>query len=217
MGRADYGALCTGSARQRDQPDRVLPGLLVSPVRRPSALLGTRALDAPFGAVDYSVTVWINGAYAGAHDGGSTPFAFDVTAWATDSRFEIVVRAEDDPQASRQASRQAGWQLNPHSIWYPRTTGIWQTVWMERVPETRIGRIAFTPNLARWEIGVQAWLEGTRRANLRLGVKLRSGAQVLASDTYQIVAGELHRGIALSDPGIATRATSCCGVLTRRT
>ena len=155
-----------------------------------------------FGAVDYSATVWINGAYVGSHEGGNTPFAFDVTEWTKESPCEIVVRAEDDPHDLAKPRGKQDWQLHPHSIWYPRTTGIWQTVWMEKVPDTRIGRVAFTPDLARWELGVQAWLEGTRRGNLRLGVKLRSGATVLAADTYQIVAGEVHRGVALSDPGI---------------
>jgi hypothetical protein len=62
--------------------------------------------------------------------------------------------------------------------------------------------VAFTPNLARWEIGVQVWLEGERRSNLRLGVRLRNDRSVLAADTYQVLGGEVHRGIALSDPGI---------------
>ena len=155
-----------------------------------------------FGAVDYKATVWINGLYVGEHEGGYTPFTFDVTDWAPHAVCEIVVRAEDDPHDLAKPRGKQDWQLEPHSIWYPRTTGIWQTVWMERVPSTRIGRVAFTPNLARWEIGVQAWIEGERRPGLRLSVKLRSAADVLAADTYQVVNDEVHRGVALSDPGI---------------
>jgi hypothetical protein len=155
-----------------------------------------------FGAVDYSATVWVNGIYIGEHEGGNTPFSLDVTDYAQDDRLEVVVRAEDDPHDLAKPRGKQDWHLQPHSIWYPRTTGIWQTVWMERVPRTRIGRLAFTPNLARWEIGVEAWLDGERRLPLRLGVKLRHGATVLAADTYQLVNGEVHRGIALSDPGI---------------
>jgi hypothetical protein len=92
--------------------------------------------------------------------------------------------------------------LEAHSIWYPRTTGIWQTVWVETVPATRISRVAFTPDLGRWQIGVEAWLEGIRRADVRLAITLRSGTTLLAADTYQVVSGEVHRGVALSDPGI---------------
>jgi beta-galactosidase/beta-glucuronidase len=155
-----------------------------------------------FGAVDYSATVWVNGVYAGSHDGGYTPFTFDITALAADTRCVVVVRAEDDPHDLTKPRGKQDWQLEPHSIWYPRTTGIWQTVWIEKVPRTRIGRVAFTAHLARWEIGVETWLEGDRRPGLRLGVKLRSRGTVLAADTYLVVSGEVHRGIALSDPGV---------------
>ena len=154
-----------------------------------------------FGAVDWRATVWINGRYVGDHEGGYTPFSFDITDVVA-TTCEIVVRAEDDPHDLAKPRGKQDWQLEPHSIWYPRTTGIWQTVWLERVPATRIGRVAFTPNLARWEIGLQAWLDGDRRAPLRLGVRLRTRDTVLAVDTYQIVNYEVHRGIALSDPGI---------------
>jgi beta-galactosidase/beta-glucuronidase len=156
-----------------------------------------------FGAVDWRATVWVNGHYAGEHEGGYTPFSLDVTdRLGPDGDCEIVVRADDDPHDLAKPRGKQDWQLEPHSIWYPRTTGIWQTVWLEKVPPTRIGRLAFTPNLARWELSFQMWLEGDRRQDLRLGIKLRSRGTMIASDTYLVVAGEVHRGIALSDPGI---------------
>ena len=49
---------------------------------------------------------------------------------------------------------------------------------------------------------MEVWLDGPRRPDLRLGVKLRRGETILAADTYDVVSGEVHRGIALSDPGI---------------
>ena len=114
----------------------------------------------------------------------------------------IVVRAEDDPSDLAKPRGKQDWQLEPHSIWYPRTTGIWQTVWLETVPSTWIERIRWTPNLERWELGLEAWLGGMRRETLKLGVKLRAGDMLLADDTYTVIAGEVHRRIALSDPGI---------------
>jgi beta-galactosidase/beta-glucuronidase len=155
-----------------------------------------------FGAVDWHATVWVDGAYLGEHQGGYTPFQFDITDFVTQAECVVVVRAEDDPHDLTKPRGKQDWLLQPHSIWYPRTTGIWQTVWLERVPSTRIGRVWFTPNLARWELGLQVWLEGERRPDLRLSVRLRSAGTLLATDTYQIVNGEVHRGIALSDPGI---------------
>ena len=155
-----------------------------------------------FGAVDSRATVWVNGIRLGSHEGGYTPFSFDITQLAHHGACEIVVQAQDDPHDLAKPRGKQDWQLEPHSIWYPRTTGIWQTVWIERVPATRIDRLAFTPNLARWEIGVQAWIEGERRDGLRLSVKLNCHGQTIAADTYLVVSGEVHRGIALSDPGI---------------
>jgi hypothetical protein len=155
-----------------------------------------------FGAVDYAAKVWINGGEAAAHEGGYTPFTVDITPFITNGRAIIVVRAFDDPLDLSQPRGKQDWQLEPHSIWYPRTTGIWQTVWLETVPSTWIDRIRWTPNLERWEIGFEAWLAGARREGLKLGVKLRVGNTLLADDTYAVVAGEVHRRIALSDPGI---------------
>jgi beta-galactosidase/beta-glucuronidase len=155
-----------------------------------------------FGAIDYRATVWVNGCEVGSHEGGYTPFTIELKWLVNAAHLVIVVRAEDDPADLSQPRGKQDWQLNPHSIWYPRTTGIWQTVWLEAVPATYIDRIRWTPNLERWEISLETWLKGTRREGLRLGVKLRVGDTLLADDTYTVVAGAVHRRIALSDPGI---------------
>lgn len=155
-----------------------------------------------FGAIDWRATVWINGVCAGEHEGGYTPFSFDITDLLRASSCEITVRAEDDPHDLAKPRGKQDWQLEPHSIWYPRTSGIWQTVWLEKVPATRIGRVTFTPDLAHWQVGVQMCLDGERRADVRLSIRLRSGTTILAADTYQVVSGEVHRGVTLSDPGI---------------
>jgi len=162
------------------------------------------AVHLHFGAVDYAATVWVNGRLLGRHHGGYTPFWFDITRCiGPQGAVEIVVRAEDDPQDLAKPRGKQDWQLEPHSIWYPRTTGIWQTVWIERVPATFVERVRWTPNLERWEIGLGASLGGVRRQGLRLRVKLEGPGRVLiADDTYQVVHGEVHRRIALSDPGI---------------
>ena len=167
----------------------------------PAAVDGERWL-LHFGAVDYAATVWVNGIRTGEHCGGYTPFSFDITDLLTAGSTEIVVRAEDDPYDLTKPRGKQDWLREAHSIWYPRTTGVWQTVWLEKVPGTRIGRIAFTPDLGRWDIGVEVWLDGVHRNDLRLGIKLRSGTTLLAADTYQVIGGEVHRGVALSDPGI---------------
>ncbi len=172
----------------------------------PAAAPGERII-LRFGAVDYRATVWIDGCYAGSHEGGYTPFALDITdlLWP-DAPHQIVVRAEDDPHDLAKPRGKQDWQRFPHSIWYPRTTGIWQTVWLEKLPANWIDTLRWSASLADWDIGIEAVVGGPRRDDLRLEVRLTAGdgpAQtVLAHDVYGVVAGEVHRRIALSDPGI---------------
>jgi beta-galactosidase/beta-glucuronidase len=171
-------------------------------VPRPLLAPGERLL-LHFGAVDYAATVWVNGMRAMHHEGGYTPFTFDVTEVLGDREtIEIAVRAEDDPADLAKPRGKQDWQIHPHSIWYPRTTGIWQTVWLERVPPSWIEDLRWTPNLERWEIGLEALVSGEPRDVLWLSVKLRANGHLLADDSYRVIAGEVHRRIALSDPGI---------------
>jgi beta-galactosidase/beta-glucuronidase len=157
-----------------------------------------------FGAVDYSATVWVDGKLAFQHEGGYTPFGGDIAPLLAVDReaHEIVVRAHDDPADLAKPRGKQDWQLLPHSIWYPRTTGIWQTVWLERVSKCRIRSINWTPNLARWEIGFDAEIANADALATRVAVKLQVDDLILAHDQYLVVAGEVDRRIALSDPGI---------------
>ncbi|MFN2431781.1 MAG: glycoside hydrolase family 2 protein [Gemmatimonadota bacterium] len=156
-----------------------------------------------FGAVDYAATVWVNGEIAARHEGGYTPFRSDLTdLLAAGGSQEVVVRAEDDPHDLAKPRGKQDWLLEPHAIWYPRTTGIWQTVWLETTPATSLAALRWASNLERWEIELDALVEGRSRDDLRLRVKLHVGDLVLADDTYAVVAGEVRRRIALSDPGI---------------
>jgi beta-galactosidase/beta-glucuronidase len=156
-----------------------------------------------FGAVDYESEVWINGHVAGHHEGGYTPFTFDVTdEIQEDGPQELVVHAIDDPHDLTKPRGKQDWQLESHSIWYPRTTGIWQEVWLEPVPATRIGRVRWAANLERWEIAIECMIEGERTADHSLYLRLTTDHGVLADDRYRVIAGEVNRRIALSDPGI---------------
>jgi beta-galactosidase/beta-glucuronidase len=156
-----------------------------------------------FGAVDYQAKVWINEQYLGSHEGGHTPFNFDVTDFLNESGDqEIILCADDDPLDLTKPRGKQDWQKEPHSIWYPRTTGIWQTVWLEEVPHTFIKKLRCTPLLERWEIGCEVFIEGDCPEGFELKIKLSCGEQLLASDRYLIIHREVHRRIAMSDPGI---------------
>jgi beta-galactosidase/beta-glucuronidase len=156
-----------------------------------------------FGAVDSEAVVYLDGRFVGRHEGGYTPFSIDLTPHVgSGGEHELVVQADDDPLDLAKPRGKQDWQREPHSIWYPRTTGIWQTVWLERLPPTAIAALRWTPNLARWEIGLQAVIDGVEPDTHVLEVLLRARGQVLAHDRYQVVAGEIVRRIGLSDPGI---------------
>jgi beta-galactosidase/beta-glucuronidase len=157
-----------------------------------------------FGAVDYAATVWVDGRLAGSHEGGYTPFTIDLTPFlaAGSGPPMIVVRAEDDPHDLAKPRGKQDWQLQPHSIWYPRTTGIWQTVWTEVVPPCFIKSVRWTANLERWELGFEACVATGSRSRVRMRVYLYIGDLLIADDTFTVIAGEVHRRIALSDPGI---------------
>jgi beta-galactosidase/beta-glucuronidase len=156
-----------------------------------------------FGAVDHAATVWINGVEATRHEGGYTPFEIDITDLLVPGPQTLIVRAEDDSRDLEKPRGKQDWQLHPHSIWYHRTTGIWQTVWLERVSATYIGALQWTSNLERWELGVNATLSGVERDDLvSLHLTLRIGEVVLVDDSYGVFGGKVHRQFALSDPGI---------------
>lgn len=156
-----------------------------------------------FGAVDYRASVWVNDRLVVTHEGGYTPFATDVTDVLTaEGPQTVVVRAVDDPHDLAKPRGKQDWLLEPHGIWYPRTTGIWQTVWLEAVPSSHVDWLRWRANVERWEIALDARVAGPVRDDLRLDVTLRARGKTIASDSYGVVAGEVSRRIALLDPGI---------------
>jgi beta-galactosidase/beta-glucuronidase len=156
-----------------------------------------------FGAVDYAAHVWVNGLRVGSHEGGHTPFRFDVTAALKPSGRQVVtVLAEDDPADLTKPRGKQDWQLEPHSLWYPRTTGIWQTVWLERVARTYVEKIRWTPHVEGFSIGFEARIVGDLADDLSCEVELRHGDRLLAADRYRVIDREVDRRIVLSDPGI---------------
>ena len=104
-----------------------------------------RRLMLRFGAVDYRARVWVDGQLAGSHEGGHTPFSIDVTHLLNSGGdHELVVRAEDDANDVAQPRGKQDWREVPHAIWYHRTTGIWQPVWLESVPDIAIESLSWT-------------------------------------------------------------------------
>jgi hypothetical protein len=171
-------------------------------VALPAPAPGARLL-LHFGAVDHRATVWVNGAEVARHEGGYTPFSADVTdVLVPDGDQEIVVRAVDDPLDLEQPRGKQDWKAEPHSIWYPRTTGIWQTVWAEEVPASHVAEVGWRASVPEWTLDLAVRLGGEPRPGLRLEVTLRAGDRVLVEDRYSFEQGQLRRRILLKDPGV---------------
>ena len=156
-----------------------------------------------FGAVDHRATVWIDDVLVTTHEGGYTPFCCDITDSMRPGRpVTLVVRADDDPLDLAKPRGKQDWLPEPHSIWYPRTTGIWQSVWMEQVPSAWISRLRWTPSLVNWDLHLECWFEGNLSGRLQLDVTVTVRGRVLAAASYRLTGDELARRIGFSDPGI---------------
>ncbi len=98
-----------------------------------------------FGAVDYKCEVSVNGTCFGTHTGGYFPFEIDITKALLDGENEITLKVTDPSEMGSQAS---GKQTSKRgNIWYTPQSGIWQTVWLEEVPENYIKSLKITPDI----------------------------------------------------------------------
>lgn len=122
--------------------------------------LGGRVLI-HFGAVDHDTYLYVNGKKAGYHSGGYTSFAFDITEYLNEGENVIAVNAQDitrDPMVARGKQSELYYS---HNCDYTRTTGIWQTVWLEYVPNAYIKSFKLYPDPDNATLGVSAVLEGS--------------------------------------------------------
>ena len=135
-----------------------------------------------FGAVDHTATVWVNGELVATHEGGQSPFVADVTD-AVDDRGDnvVVVRAVDLPSDVSVLRGKQDWREEPHSIWYHRTTGIWQPVWLECVPGTSIDGVAIRSDIPSATIDVDVRLTGaTSHTDLWVRVEISHDGETIA-------------------------------------
>jgi beta-galactosidase/beta-glucuronidase len=119
-----------------------------------------------FGAVDYRATVWINGVEVVRHEGGHSPFTADITAALRSRDNVIVVRAEDSLTDKTIPRGKQYWKEEPEGIFYTATTGIWQPVWLEPLPERRISSLRLTARREPGEVDFE--VEGEAEVVVRL-------------------------------------------------
>jgi hypothetical protein len=127
-----------------------------------------------FEAVDWGTKVFINGAGIGDHTGGYEPFDFDVTERLKAGENEIMVEVWDPCDETSEYEPPRGKQVrNPNGIWYTSVTGIWQSVWLEWVPERSLESVAFRPDVATSKLSVTPRVRGPIGIDAKVEVTLR--------------------------------------------
>lgn len=113
-----------------------------------------------FDAVDYEAHVFINGVKVGVHKGGYASFKMDITSFVKEGANEVLVCVYDDGRSKNQPRGKQSSAYYSHGCDYTRTTGIWQTVWLEFVPKTYIKNFRFYPNVSESSLTIQAEVVG---------------------------------------------------------
>lgn len=130
-----------------------------------------------FEAVDYQATVWVNARKVGTHTGGNLPFSFDITSALQEGENTLTVKVLDATDSTYQLHGKQ--RLNPQGIWYTPVTGIWQTVWLEEVPQNWLSQIKVIGK-TDGTVALSANFEGPLRGQLSLKAKALLNGKVVA-------------------------------------
>lgn len=151
-------------------------------IRIPSAWSG-RHVWLNFGAADYETHVYIDGKEVGTHYGTGSSFGFDITKYVkAGEAHNLVVQVNDDLRSKLQPGGKQSTRLNSYSCLYTRTTGIWQTVWMEAADAEGLERVFAMPDIDNQELTVRPQFYHANAAN-KLTVTLLDGGKVVARKT----------------------------------
>ncbi|MBN2642498.1 MAG: hypothetical protein JXR78_12660 [Victivallales bacterium] len=135
-----------------------------------------------FQACDYDTTVWVNGHELGSHRGGFTPFCFEISKFIIPGdNVEIVVRARDYSRMHKAAGKQSLNKYNNQGCFYDRTTGIWQTVWLEPVPQCSFNRPRITPDPTGCCFNIQTPLRGIKNKGMHIKAKIFAKDKLISS------------------------------------
>jgi len=145
-----------------------------------------------FGAVDWRTEVWINDIKIGTHEGGYTPFSFDISPYLTKGEQKVLVKVWDPTNDGPQAR---GKQLkDPRGIWYTPVSGIWQTVWLEAVPQKYIKQLKLVPNIDTRHLQISADLTGEEFGDIIEATVKKDG------ETVQIAKAAVGQNFTISIP-----------------
>ena len=214
-----------GSPRPRTYPARILvPFAPESPAsgvgdtayhrvlwyrRRLEPFAGCSGLTAllHLSGIDGRVEVWSDGERVARLEQAQTPVEIDLGAVAAVTSPVVELRIERDPLDLGAPRGKQDWQPQPHAIWYPRSSGVTRSVWVEAVPPQRVLGIDATSDLAAFALDLRVRLEGIPHATpvaagWRLVVRLAVGERLLADERWAVVGPEVRRRVHLPDPGI---------------
>ena len=146
-----------------------------------------------FGACDYEAIVYVNGTLAGSHRGGYSSFCFEIGSLVHEGKNRIFVLVYDNVKDDCPSGKQS-FQKESFGCFYTRVTGIWQSVWLESVPENYIKSVAFYPNIEKCAVRIRADIEGSAELGVEIYYK---GKEVAKSSFVLTQYGETE--IALSE------------------
>ena len=160
-------------------------------------LTGNRVLF-HIGACDYETKIWVNGQSTGfSHKGGYTPVDVDITPWVKVGDNLITVAAYDNIRSFKQPGGKQSARFASYRCYYTRTTGIWQTVWYEIVPESYLKYAKITPDLENGAVSIEAELVGTGDLSAEVyyegklvGTATKKNKSVIA--TVEVQLSEIH-------------------------
>lgn len=138
-----------------------------------------------FGACDYLTTVYVNGKTVGKHIGGYTSFEFDITEYLTEGSNRIVVNAYDNMRANVQSVGKQSREYYSHLCDYTRTTGIWQTVWLEFVPAIYLKKVKVTATDLSGTVMIEPTLSAYAK-NAILKTEVSFGGKYVCSNKFAL-------------------------------
>lgn len=143
-----------------------------------------------FGAVDYICDVYINGGFAGHHEGGDSPFTICMTPCLQEGNQKIVVRVYDPYKDETIPRGKQFWEEESAGIWYTPTSGIWQSVWIEVVEKRRIEKVRFISRFDEGKEEIRVFLRGNCM-DCRVGVKIAFEGMEILETSSKCIGSEL--------------------------
>ena len=150
------------------------------------------------GACDSETTAWVNGTQVGFHRGGSTSFAFDITDALKESGNVIVLKVYDDHRTGLQGSGKQSEKLESYGCMYTRTTGIWQTVWLEAVSNTHIENHYTVTDPQNGRVALHTRVVGPREG-VTLEAEVSMNGKQVGKASAPVEWGQTHLGLKVNE------------------